>query len=230
MDRRAPATIARACDLGVAMQLTNIARDVGEDARAGRLYLPLDWMEAAGVCADRWLDRPTCSPPIVEIVQRLLNHADAVYQRATFGIGELPLACRPAIHAARLIYAEIGREVGRQGYDSVTRRAVVSAACKLHRLAAAVIATASSPRPGEISSLPAYEFLIRAVTNTDSALPSARIVVSKLDDRVAWLVDLFDRLEHDHRTINGTVRRRPASTSPNRFGQARQSRLVPQAS
>ena len=41
--------LARACDLGVAMQLTNIARDVGEDARAGRLYLPLDWLREAGL-------------------------------------------------------------------------------------------------------------------------------------------------------------------------------------
>jgi 15-cis-phytoene synthase len=41
--------LARACDLGLAMQLTNIARDVGEDARAGRLYLPLDWLDEAGM-------------------------------------------------------------------------------------------------------------------------------------------------------------------------------------
>ena len=43
--------LARACDLGLAMQLTNIARDVGEDARAGRLYLPLDWLDEAGIDA-----------------------------------------------------------------------------------------------------------------------------------------------------------------------------------
>ena len=41
--------LARACDLGVAMQLTNIARDVGEDARMGRIYLPLDWLNEAGM-------------------------------------------------------------------------------------------------------------------------------------------------------------------------------------
>ena len=41
--------LARACDLGVAMQLTNIARDVGEDARAGRIYLPLEWIHAEGL-------------------------------------------------------------------------------------------------------------------------------------------------------------------------------------
>ena len=44
MGVRSGDALARACDLGVAMQLTNIARDVGEDARAGRVYLPLDWL------------------------------------------------------------------------------------------------------------------------------------------------------------------------------------------
>ena len=46
---RNPDALARACDLGVAMQLTNIARDVGEDARMGRIYLPLDWLTEAGI-------------------------------------------------------------------------------------------------------------------------------------------------------------------------------------
>ena len=50
--------LSRACDLGVAMQLTNIARDVGEDARAGRVYLPRELLEANGVDVDRWLRQP----------------------------------------------------------------------------------------------------------------------------------------------------------------------------
>ena len=52
MGRRDPAILARACDLGVAMQLTNICRDVGEDARAGRLYLPLAWLRDNGIDPD----------------------------------------------------------------------------------------------------------------------------------------------------------------------------------
>ena len=51
---------------------------------------------------------------------RLLAVADTFYERATAGIAALPGACRPGIHAARLIYAEIGREVERAGLDSVT--------------------------------------------------------------------------------------------------------------
>jgi len=50
--------LARACDLGVAMQLTNIARDVGEDAREGRLYLPADWLAEAGIDGDALLAQP----------------------------------------------------------------------------------------------------------------------------------------------------------------------------
>ena len=49
MRARDPSVLARACDLGVAMQLTNISRDVGEDAREGRLYLPLEWFDSAGI-------------------------------------------------------------------------------------------------------------------------------------------------------------------------------------
>jgi hypothetical protein len=56
--------LARACDLGLAMQLTNIARDVGEDARAGRLYLPLDWLDAAGVDVAGFLADPRPTPAI----------------------------------------------------------------------------------------------------------------------------------------------------------------------
>ena len=114
MGQRAPEIVARACDLGVAMQLTNIARDVGEDARAGRLYLPLSWLRDAGVEPEAWLAKPAFGSEIAVIVQRLLDAADALYGRATFGIEHLPRTCRPGIYAARALYAEIGRELERQ--------------------------------------------------------------------------------------------------------------------
>ncbi len=62
MGRREPEVVARACDLGVAMQLTNIARDVGEDARAGRIYLPIRWFKEAGIDPDAWLADPVFDP------------------------------------------------------------------------------------------------------------------------------------------------------------------------
>ncbi|WP_159197133.1 phytoene/squalene synthase family protein, partial [Escherichia coli] len=85
MGRRAPEIVARACDLGVAMQFTNIARDVGEDARAGRLYLPQSWLREAGIDPNTWLQTPSFTPEIAAIVQRLLDAADIFYSRATHG-------------------------------------------------------------------------------------------------------------------------------------------------
>ena len=117
--RRSPGSVARACDLGVAMQLSNIARDVGEDARARRLYLPLAWLRDAGVDPDAWLARPVFSPAIGTAVQRLLREADLLYERAGVGIAGLPLGSRPGIYAARFLYAGIGREIERRGLDSV---------------------------------------------------------------------------------------------------------------
>jgi phytoene synthase len=90
MEVRDPHALARACDLGVAMQLTNIARDVGEDARAGRLYLPTDWMEAEGIDIDAFLADPRPSPQIRRIVKRLLAEANRLYFRSEPGIARLP--------------------------------------------------------------------------------------------------------------------------------------------
>ncbi|MDC6171039.1 phytoene/squalene synthase family protein, partial [Paucibacter sp. XJ19-41] len=123
--REAPA-LARACDLGVAMQLSNIARDVGEDARMGRLYLPRQWLREAGIAPEAWLAAPRFEPALAGVMQRLLASADELYARAASGVASLPMACRPGINAARLLYAEIGHEVARAGGDSVSRRAVVS--------------------------------------------------------------------------------------------------------
>jgi phytoene synthase len=131
MGPRAPAVLARACDLGVAMQLTNIARDVGEDAGRGRVYLPLAWMREAGIDPEEWLDRPRPTEALASVVARVLDSADGLYRRADDGIAALPRDCRTAIFAARLIYSDIGRYVARSGFDSVTRRAYVPLARKL---------------------------------------------------------------------------------------------------
>lgn len=125
MGPRAPEAIARACDLGVAMQLTNVARDVGEDASRGRIYLPLAWMREAGLDPDEWLRSPRADAATRAVVARLLEAAEGLYRRAEEGIPLLPSDCRTAIFAARLLYADIGRYVEKAGFDSVTRRAHV---------------------------------------------------------------------------------------------------------
>lgn len=182
MGARSPQALARACELGVAMQLTNIARDVGEDARLGRLYLPREWMREAGLGPDGWLRAPVFSPALGSVVARLLHHADELYHRAELGLAELPRDCRAAIQAARLVYAEIGREVERAGCDSVTQRAVVSTRCKLALVARASLAALKLPRSvplddGELLPLPAIQFLIDAAAAAPAEPEPARVRV-----------------------------------------------------
>jgi phytoene synthase len=165
-DRRAH-VLARACDLGVAMQLTNIARDVGEDARAGRLYLPGGWMREAGLDPGAWLARPAPGPALASVVRRVLAAADALYARADPGIFMLPRDCRMAIRAARLLYADIGRALAAAGYDSVTRRAATGRARKAWLLACAAPAWLSRhPATGHAPPLDAAQFLIDAVVGS----------------------------------------------------------------
>lgn len=196
MHRRDPTVVARACDLGIAMQLTNIARDVGEDARAGRLYLPLQWLREEGIDAAAWLADPHHDSRIGRVVQRLLAVADDFYRRSIPGIAALPAACRPGIHAARLIYAEIGREVARAGHDAVAQRAIVPGRRKL-RLLADAFACAWAAHDGAPERVePAARFLLDAV----AASPAPSSAVSTARRRTAveqavWVLDLFERLE-----------------------------------
>lgn len=210
MDARQPQTLARACDLGVAMQLSNIARDVGEDARLGRLYLPRQWLREAGIDPDRWLSDPRFSPALGEVVARLLAVADRLYRRADAGIAALPAACRPGIRAARILYSAIGDEVARAGHDSVNSRAFVSAGRKLRLLASitsradlTAAATALAEPP-----LAATRYLVTATL----AVPSPRRGNSRLpgrwEERAIGLIDLFERLERRDRLAHG---RRPQS-------------------
>ncbi len=195
MTTRSASALARACELGVAMQLTNIARDVGEDARNGRLYLPRQWLREAGIDPDAWLREPVFSPALGAIVQRLLDVADGLYRRAEAGIAELPRDCRPAIRAARLVYAEIGQQLQRDGLDSVSRRTVVSRQRKIALMARASTAAwqrhgarAAAPEP-----LPAIAYLVDATLAAPHPAPPAGVPRRSFDERVVWMIDLFER-------------------------------------
>ena len=193
MGERSWEGVARACDLGVAMQFTNIARDVGEDARAGRLYLPRAWLREAGVEPDSWLRRPAPGPALEAVVARLLAEADALYLRAEAGIARLPASCRPGIRAAARLYAAIGDEVGRSR-DPIGRRAVVAPARKL-RLAAGVLAAGPGERAAAAGLaapvLPEALHLVEAV----AGLPVAEGGPWTIGGRMIWMLDLFERLE-----------------------------------
>ena len=159
--------LARACDLGVAMQLTNIARDVGEDAREGRLYLPVEWLEEVGLAPEDLLSDARMRPELAVLSRRLLREAEGLYARSEAGVAALPLDCRPGIFAARFIYAGIGAEVRRNGYDAVNHRARTNGAQKLGWVMLAGLragGTLVMPRSPVIHAraLPETQFLVDA--------------------------------------------------------------------
>jgi 15-cis-phytoene synthase len=198
METRDPVALARACELGVAMQLSNIARDVADDARLGRVYLPLKWLHEEGLSRDDVLGLASASglesqkaPAIARVTERLLQEADRLYARAECGVQALPRDCRPAIHAARLVYAEIGQEVRRLGTLALRRRAVVSHPRKLALLlrastawwfapGAPIAAGATSP------PLPAVHYLVQAAASSE--LPKRTFY-----QRTVRMLELFER-------------------------------------
>jgi phytoene synthase len=171
MGVRDRAVLARAADLGVAMQLTNIARDVGEDARRGRLYLPADWLREAGLDPDAWLAAPQHDPRMGKVVARLLSVADDFYARSLTGISGLPLDCRPAIRSAAYIYREIGREIAKAGHDSVSRRARTSTNKKIELILYAAAHPFSFMPVLTAKTHPAVQFLVDAAAEAAPRSP-----------------------------------------------------------
>lgn len=114
-DRRAD---RHACALGIAMQLTNIARDVREDAERGRCYLPQTWLPKGIDGADE--------EQIAAAVDRLLELAEEYYRVAEAGMTYLPVSIRPSVRVAAAVYREIGLEIARCDYRVMRGRTVVS--------------------------------------------------------------------------------------------------------
>ncbi|MCC5961877.1 MAG: phytoene/squalene synthase family protein [Rhodobacteraceae bacterium] len=199
--------LARACDLGLAMQLTNIARDVGEDARLGRIYLPLDWFAEAGIDPQDFLASPAPRAEIRAMTARLLREADRLYQRAEPGMAALPLSCRPGIFAARHIYGGIGTVIRGNGCDSVTQRAVTGTKRKLGWLALAGLQAGASmvlPRMATLYARPCPEvaYLVEAAAVDAPQMP-----------RSDALIDMLARLREDdlrRRNAYGALDRRSA--------------------
>ncbi len=212
MGVRDQAALARACDLGVAMQLTNIARDVGEDARNGRVYLPREWLATVGLDADAFIANPTFDDRVAHVVQRLLDEAEWLYRRSSSGIASLPLACRPAIHAARLIYREIGEEVRRKGYDSISTRAVVSDRRKLALLGSALAATQWTGRADDAPALTETRYLVDAVPPLlgeakpgmlVAALRYPFVSAARIDRRVGRMIEIIAKADESEKRLRG---------------------------
>ena len=133
-----------AVDLGIAMQLTNIARDVWEDAWLGRRYLPGDWI---GDMAKDALRAPTepQKQKIAAAVRNLLALAEVYYESAFDGFGLLPLRSRLAIFIAARVYRQIGIKLRRKGCSVWRGRTVVATHEKIVVAMRAIVAFATTP-------------------------------------------------------------------------------------
>jgi 15-cis-phytoene synthase len=123
-------TLNRASDLGIAFQLTNISRDVVEDAKGGRCYLPREWLAEEGLL-DAALADPSHREAVFRVTHKLLREADEYYRSALFGMQQLPLGAAVGIGAARRIYRDIGRIVSNRGANAWDGRAIVGRSRKL---------------------------------------------------------------------------------------------------
>ncbi len=154
MGAKDPRVLDRACDLGLAFQLTNIARDIVEDAHVGRCYVPAAWLREAGIPPAE-VALPRHREALARVAARLVDHAEAYYDSATHGIAALPLRSAWAIATARNVYRQIGIEVKRRGARAWDERAGTTRATKLRLLAkggvdalSSRIRTAPPPRAG----------------------------------------------------------------------------------
>jgi len=130
MGAREQHVLDRASDLGIAFQLTNIARDVIDDARVGRSHLPLDWLQNAGLDSVDPEDQDSW-PAVHGLALRLLDCAEPYYASAYEGIAALPWRSAWAIAAARRVYRDIGGKLRKQGPLAWQNRVATTQARKL---------------------------------------------------------------------------------------------------
>jgi 15-cis-phytoene synthase len=128
-----------AVDLGIAMQLTNICRDVAEDAAMGRVYLPRERLLRQAATSEQLVAREVATKPIRVVVGDLLELAERYYRSAEVGMRFIPWRSRLAIVVASRIYRAIGRKLLRRYHaNPLHGRTVVGPFEKLLRLGGAV--------------------------------------------------------------------------------------------
>lgn len=129
-------TLERACDLGLAFQLNNIARDIVEDAARGRSYLPDIWLAEAGIPPGEQA-RPIYREQLALVARRLVSEAERYETSAHYGTPALSFRSAWAVLAAARIYGAIGRKVATAGSHAWDRRLSSGRLEKLKLLAAA---------------------------------------------------------------------------------------------
>ena len=138
-------TLDRACDLGLAFQLANIARDIVPDALVGRCYLPAQWLREAGL-VERNLADPRNRSKVALLAKRLVEMSRPYRRSARVGAARLPFRSRLAVLAADGIYGAIGEKVFAQGTKAWDQRVRVNGAGKLALLGIAAL-RAIAPAP-----------------------------------------------------------------------------------
>jgi phytoene synthase len=149
-------TLDRAADLGLAFQLTNICRDVMDDAEIGRVYLPADWLEGAGIPIDQ-IRLADHRERVFAVVRRILAEADRYYASSWVGIARLPFRSAWAVAAANAVYRDIGRlilELGPSAWEGRSstgkmRKALLAAGAGLRTMASRVVHRGLETRPRE---------------------------------------------------------------------------------
>jgi phytoene synthase len=125
-------------ETGIAFQLTNILRDVSEDAARNRVYLPLDELAAHGVSLDALLDRAPLAPPTASeraLLAAIAQRAEKYYESARELLPLIDRESRPALRVLVRIYRALLRRIERADYDVFTRRASVPTVQKVGILA-----------------------------------------------------------------------------------------------
>lgn len=149
-----PAAMGHAADLGLAMQLTNIVRDVREDATRGRVYLPRTRLEAHGLSSADVL-RGRQREGIRAVCLELLDLADRYYASGEAGFRYIPLRARVGVAVAQRVYASIGWRIRATGHHPLDGRLVVPRSEKLGRVGEAVavsVRTSFSRLPAQHTS------------------------------------------------------------------------------
>ena len=148
MGARDDAVLDRACDLGLAFQLTNIARDVMDDAAIGRCYLPGDWLDQAGAR----IEGQVPSDAVHGVILRLLDAAEPYYASARAGLPALPPRAAWSIAAALRIYRAIGTRIRQGGPAAYRTRIGTTKPAKIALVArGGVDAGLSRLRPARVS-------------------------------------------------------------------------------
>ena len=138
MGVRSPEVLDRASDLGLAFQLTNISRDIMDDASENRVYIPSDWLEEENLTRSNLAD-PRNREALFRVAQRMLAEAEKYYDSAVAGVPHLEIREAWAICTARNVYRRIGHKILKRGQSAWDTRTSTSGARKIYAVGSGLL-------------------------------------------------------------------------------------------